>query len=133
MISGVFPPDEVAWTADVTVAAVTGSSAPWIAAGPFGPHRIVAGSGSSPFALGVTLPRFLPVGQAVSLSIAAYSPGGGYATFSTTIIAGTPVSPEMSGPRPIDWGVLLVVIGFGAVLAIAASGWRRKPRTPRSS
>src|SRR5439155_22885982 len=32
MISGVFPPDEVAWTADVTVAAVTGSSALWIAA-----------------------------------------------------------------------------------------------------
>ena len=133
MISAVFPPDEVAWTADVTVAAVPGSSAPWIAAGPFGPHRIVAGSGSSPFALGVTLPRFLPVGQAVSVSIAAYSPGGGYATFSTTIIAGTPVSPGMSGPRPIDWGVLLVVIGFGAVVAIAASGWRRKPRTPRSS
>src|SRR5207244_11007686 len=90
MISGVFPPDEVAWTADVTVAAVTGSSAPWIAAGPFGPHRIVAGSGSSPFALAVTLPRFLPSGQAASLSIAAYSPRGGYAAFRTTVLAGHP-------------------------------------------
>jgi len=125
-ISVRFPEQGGLWIAYLSVPAVQGLTGPWAAAGAFGAYRIADGSAGSSFAFDLLLPRFVPAGQALSVSISVESPGGGYGVFSTTIVAGTPIQ------RSIDLGVVAVLLVFGAVLVVAASGWRwkRNPSRP---
>ena len=134
-ISGRFPSSPGLWVARLGLSTKEESfPGPWTATGSFDAHRIVGGSGGAPFALDVSLPRFLAAGQSVSLSIWAESLRGegegiGLHEFHVTVVVG------MSIPRPIDVGVLVILLGFGILIAISPFGWRwrRLPRREREN
>jgi len=130
VVSGRFPSEPGPWVAHVGLSTKEGPlPGPWIATGSFDAHRIIGGSEGAPFALDISLPRFLAAGQSVSLSIWAASLRGegegiGLHEFHLTVVAGTPI------PRPSDMGVLVILLGFGILIAMSAFGWRRG-RLPR--
>jgi hypothetical protein len=125
-VTGRFPNDAGPWIGHLGLSAVEEAFAsPRIAAGSFGAHRLFEGFGGQRFALDVSLPRFLPAGQTVFLSIWAESFRGAYHEYHVTVIAGTPISV----PRPIDVAVLALLLGFGIWIAMSIIGWpwRRPP------
>lgn len=130
MVSGRFPERPEPWVARLAVS-TKGEllSGPWRLTGGFGPSQIVSGFGGEPFAFNVSLPRFLPEGTEVSLSVSTESFRGGYNVYQVTVVAGRPIVPQT------DVGVLVILLAFGIVIAIAASGWRwrrhRDQRIPR--
>lgn len=124
-ITGRFPASPEPWLAYLQLAAKSsGLPGTRIASGAFGLHQIVGGSGGQPFTFEVTLPRFLPAGEAVSISIWARSFRGGYHQFLATVVAGTPVL------QPIDLTLLVPIVILGVVIALAVLGPRRRPPRP---
>jgi len=118
-ISGRFPGRPEPWMARLSLSAKGEALAgPWIATGSFGPARIASGFGGEAFAFDVSLPRFLPVGEEVSLSIWAESFRGDFAVLQRTVVTGAPIVPQT------DVTVLVPILGLGIVIAIPASGWR---------
>lgn len=128
-ISGRFPNKLGPWLAHVGLSAVSDMlEGPWSSGGPFGPERIVGGIGGSLFSVDVSLPRFLPAGLPVRVSIWVHSFGDGYGESRLTVVSGMPVSgAPVKGP--VDVGVLVVVSGFAIVFAVTASGWRLRRRS----
>lgn len=122
-ISGSFPTSPDAWIARLSVSTEEASASQWIAAETFWAHRVVGGSGGEPFGFEITLPRFLSVGQAVSLEIRAESFRGAYHLFRATVVTGTPIL------RSTNFDVLVPIVGLGMVIALSAVGLRR--RRPR--
>jgi hypothetical protein len=121
LVSGRFPGNPELWVASLGLS--TKGQAPagsWTGTGSFGPTRIVSGFGDEPFAFNVSLPRFLPAGQEVTLSIWAESFRGEFSAFRLNVITGTPIV------RQTDLSVLVPILGLGIVIAIVASGLRLK-------
>jgi hypothetical protein len=134
-ISGRFPSPAGPWIAQLSLSTEEGSARVlpgWTAGGSFGAYRIAAGSSGEAFAFDVPLPRFLPEGQEITVSIYAESfrAGGGTSDlyeFRKTVVVGTPIT------RPIDLGVLIVLLAMGLLIAVplVLSQWRRPPRPER--
>jgi hypothetical protein len=126
LVSGRFPENPEPWVASLVLS--TRGQAPagsWTGTGSFGPIRIVSGFGGEPFAYNVSLPRFLPAGQEVSLSIWAESFRGEFRLFRLNVVTGTPIV------RQTDLSVLVPIVGLGIVFAIVASGLRLKRNRDR--
>jgi hypothetical protein len=126
MVSGRFLGNPEPWVASLLLSTKGGFPVgAWTATGSLGHHQIVSGFGGEPFAFNISLPRFLPAGEEVTLSIYAESFRGEFDVFQLRVITGTPIV------RQTDMSVLVPILGLGIVIAITASGWRWRPRRDR--